>query len=42
MNAPAQPLRFVPSTPDRSALAQRLRREVRGAVLFDAASRGRY
>ena len=42
MNALAQPLRFVPSTPDRSALAQRLRREVRGAVLFDAASRGRY
>ena len=42
MNAPAQPLQFVPSTPDRSALAHRLRREVRGAVLFDAASRGRY
>ena len=42
MNAPAQPLQFVPSTPDRSALAHRLRREVRGAGLFDAASRGRY
>jgi FAD/FMN-containing dehydrogenase/Fe-S oxidoreductase len=30
------------STPDHSALAQRLKREVRGEVLFDAASRGRY
>jgi len=42
MNAPAQPVQFVRSAPDRSALAQRLRREVRGAVLFDSASRGRY
>jgi len=29
-------------TPGDSALAARLKREVRGAVLFDAASRGRY
>jgi len=42
MNAPVQPVHLVRSTPDRSALAQRLRRELRGEVLFDAASRGRY
>src|SRR5687768_3643123 len=30
------------TTPGDSALASRLRREVRGEVLFDAASRGRY
>jgi len=42
MNAPAQPMQFVRAAPDRSALAQRLRREMRGEVLFDAASRGRY
>jgi FAD/FMN-containing dehydrogenase/Fe-S oxidoreductase len=32
----------MPLTLDRSALAQRLRREIQGEVLFDAASRGRY
>jgi len=42
MNAPANPVHFVKTAPDRSALAQRLRRELRGEVLFDAASRGRY
>jgi FAD/FMN-containing dehydrogenase/Fe-S oxidoreductase len=42
MNAPAKPVQFVRAAPDRGVLAQRLRREVRGAVLFDAASRGRY
>jgi FAD/FMN-containing dehydrogenase/Fe-S oxidoreductase len=42
MNAPVQPVHFVRPGPDRSALAQRLRRELRGEVLFDAASRGRY
>ena len=42
MNAPVQPVHLVRSSPDRSALAQRLRRELRGEVLFDAASRGRY
>jgi len=42
MNAPAKPVQFVRSSPEHSALSQRLRREVRGAVLFDAASRGRY
>ena len=42
MNAPAKPVQFVRSSPEHSALAQKLRREVRGAVLFDAATRGRY
>jgi FAD/FMN-containing dehydrogenase/Fe-S oxidoreductase len=42
MNAPAQPLHLLRASPDRSALARKLRREVRGEVLFDAASRGRY
>ncbi len=32
----------MPLTLDRSALAQRLQREIRGEVMFDAASRGRY
>ncbi|MDP2239835.1 MAG: FAD-linked oxidase C-terminal domain-containing protein [Burkholderiales bacterium] len=32
----------MPLTLDRSALAQRLQREIQGEVLFDAASRGRY
>jgi len=40
LNAPASPPH--PATLDRSALAARLRREVEGDVLFDAASRGRY
>jgi FAD/FMN-containing dehydrogenase/Fe-S oxidoreductase len=42
MNAPVQPVHLLRSSLDRSALAQRLRRELRGEVLFDAASRGRY
>ena len=36
------PLRPATARPGDSALAQRLRREVDGEVLFDAASRGRY
>ncbi|HEX5612728.1 MAG TPA: FAD-linked oxidase C-terminal domain-containing protein [Burkholderiales bacterium] len=40
MNAPSLPLQFVRSS--ESSLAARLRREVDGEVLFDAASRGRY
>ncbi|MDP2400093.1 MAG: FAD-linked oxidase C-terminal domain-containing protein [Burkholderiales bacterium] len=42
MNAPAKPVHFARGAPDRSSLARRLRREIRGEVLFDAASRGRY
>jgi FAD/FMN-containing dehydrogenase/Fe-S oxidoreductase len=42
MNAPAKPVQFLRSSPEHSKLAQKLRREVRGAVLFDAATRGRY
>jgi FAD/FMN-containing dehydrogenase/Fe-S oxidoreductase len=42
MNAPAKPVQFVRASPEHSAFSQKLRREVRGAVLFDAASRGRY
>ncbi len=50
MNAPqsappppvARPIRVVRTKPGDSALAARLRREVDGEVLFDAASRGRY
>ncbi len=42
MNTPAKPVQLVRSSPDCSALAQRLRHELRGEVLFDAASRGRY
>ena len=50
MNAPgsvpggtqAVPIRVVKTRPGDSALAARLRREVEGEVLFDAASRGRY
>ncbi|MEI6302333.1 MAG: FAD-binding protein, partial [Betaproteobacteria bacterium] len=42
MNAPASPVNFVRAPASRSALAERLRRELRGEVLFDAASRGRY
>jgi FAD/FMN-containing dehydrogenase/Fe-S oxidoreductase len=43
MNAPVPtfPVRFHPLVGD-SALAQRLKRELEGEVLFDAASRGRY
>ena len=39
LNAPA---RIEVPALSRSALAQRLRREVEGEVLFDAFSRGRY
>ena len=42
MNAPASPVTLVRAPASRSALAARLRREVRGQVLFDSASRGRY
>ena len=42
MNAPAVPIRVVKASPDTSGLAARLRKEVDGEVLFDAATRGRY
>ena len=42
MSEPAKSDRLATPGPDRSALAERLKREVRGEVLFDAASRGRY
>ena len=44
MNAPQAPVRVLRGTrrPGDAALAARLRREVDGEVLFDAASRGRY
>ena len=42
MNAPSFPVKVVAAKPGDSALAARLRREVDGEVLFDAASRGRY
>ena len=42
MNAPSFPVRVVRTGPGDSALAERLRREVDGEVLFDRASRGRY
>ena len=42
MNAPAQPVHVVRPSSARSTLARRLRKEIRGDVLFDAASRGRY
>ena len=41
MNAASFPIR-VAANPGDSSLAARLRREVDGEVLFDAASRGRY
>ena len=40
MNAPLTAVRFA--TLERSSLAERLRKEVDGEVMFDAASRGRY
>src|SRR5687767_15748701 len=40
MNAPLTPVKFARA--DASGLAARLRKEVDGEVLFDAASRGRY
>ncbi len=42
MNAPSFPVKVVAAGPGDSALAQRLRKDVEGEVLFDAASRGRY
>ena len=42
MNAPSFPVKVVAARPGDSLLAQRLRKEVDGEVLFDAASRGRY
>src|SRR5882672_9001202 len=42
MNAPSFPLRLVKPGAADSSLAARLRKEVDGEVLFDAASRGRY
>ncbi len=42
MNAPVSPVALKGATLDRSRLAQRLRRLVRGDVLFDRAARGRY
>jgi FAD/FMN-containing dehydrogenase/Fe-S oxidoreductase len=42
LNAPSFPVRLVRAKAGDSALAARLRREIDGEVLFDAASRGRY
>jgi FAD/FMN-containing dehydrogenase/Fe-S oxidoreductase len=42
MNAPSFPVKLVRAPRGDSTLAARLRREVDGDVLFDAASRGRY
>ena len=42
LNAPAAPASIHTPSLTRSALAQRLRREMQGEVLFDAFSRGRY
>ncbi|HEX2830071.1 MAG TPA: FAD-linked oxidase C-terminal domain-containing protein [Burkholderiales bacterium] len=42
MNDAVIPIRPVRATPDRTALASKLKREIRGEVLFDAGSRGRY
>jgi FAD/FMN-containing dehydrogenase/Fe-S oxidoreductase len=42
MNAPSFPVRVVPSRVGDGSLAHRLKKEVDGEVLFDAASRGRY
>ncbi|HXL74901.1 MAG TPA: FAD-binding oxidoreductase, partial [Burkholderiales bacterium] len=42
MNAPSFPLRLVKRGAADSSLAARLRKEIDGEVLFDAASRGRY
>jgi FAD/FMN-containing dehydrogenase/Fe-S oxidoreductase len=40
VNAPLTPIKFAPA--GASSLAARLRKEVEGEVMFDAASRGRY
>src|SRR5713226_9069751 len=42
MNAPSFPIRLVKPGAADSSLAARLRKEIEGEVLFDAASRGRY
>src|SRR5256885_993084 len=42
MNAPSIPLRLVKPGAADSSLAARLRKEIEGEVMFDAASRGRY
>ncbi|MGH8709644.1 MAG: hypothetical protein ACREVD_16485, partial [Burkholderiales bacterium] len=42
MEAQAHPVRIVARRTGDSALAARLRKEIDGEVLFDAASRGRY
>src|SRR6266436_964604 len=42
MNAPSFPLRLVKPGAGDSSLAARLRKEIEGEVMFDAASRGRY
>ena len=42
MNASSFPVKVVAARPGDSSLAQRLRKEVDGEVLFDAATRGRY
>ena len=42
MNAPSFPIRLVKPGAADSSLAARLRKEVEGEVMFDAASRGRY
>jgi FAD/FMN-containing dehydrogenase/Fe-S oxidoreductase len=42
VSAPAFPVKVVTAKTGDSALAARLRREIDGEVLFDAASRGRY
>ena len=42
MNAPSFPVKVVRASAGDSSLAARLRRDVDGEILFDAASRGRY
>src|SRR2546430_15746839 len=42
MTAPSIPLRWVKRGAADSSLAARLRKEIEGEVMFDAASRGRY
>jgi FAD/FMN-containing dehydrogenase len=42
VNALSFPVRFANARPGDTGLAQRLRKNVDGEVLFDAASRGRY
>src|SRR5438309_10353909 len=42
MNAPSFPVRLVKPGAADSSLAARLRKEIEGEVMFDAASRGRY